>query len=137
MSKPTRRIFTRVRPVTRYQHRKIAPLTEGNDLPERNAAHAELRERPETEAEASANHDLGCCHQEEDQRRDLHVAAAAHDRRQRVRQPDPARTEEDDIRIGKRRLERLAPPAEHHIDFPSEDEKDAREQEACGKPDED
>ena len=53
----------------------------GDQRAGRDAAHAELRDRPEAEAERAAEHDLAHRGIEDHQRRQLHVAGAAQNRR--------------------------------------------------------
>ena len=92
-----------------------------------DAAHAELRHRPEPEAERAAEHDLADRGIEDDQRRQLHVAGAAQDRGQRIHQPRHHRAAEEDLDIADRVRQHVAAAAEHFQQRRPEHQHDQRE----------
>ena len=79
-------------------HRRYADRI-GDQRARGDAAHAELRDRAEAEAERAAENDLADRGVKDHQRRQLHVAGAAQDSRHRIHQPGQHRAAEENLRV--------------------------------------
>ena len=85
-----------------------------------DAAHAELGQAEQPEAQCAADRDLHQRGADQRHRRDAHVAGAAHHRGQRIHQPDRDRAGEQHLRILHRLFEHDAAPAEQRVERAAE-----------------